>query len=184
MADASDSNFGGADGGGTVDPTNGSDDGRSLNSAAINGEPGSPTNPLAFKRGRGRPRKDGSAAGSTNASGATGPEQSAGKVGGKKSTQLDVELFAKQLQGGHMLVATLTKNPIWMIDGDEAKMLAKALLDVMAQHSISIDPKNLAYIKLLGAILMIHGGRLLAMQMKAAKEKKAEADRTVDMPVM
>lgn len=172
MADANAANFGGADGGDTVDIGSPTDDGRDLSGAAGNGEPGSPSDPLAHvKRGRGRPRKDASS------SGTTGGGQQAGKSGGTKAKPLDVTLFAAQLMGAHQMIALVTKNPIWIISEKEASALAKALVDVMAYHSIDINPATLAYVKLIGAIAMIHGSRFMMLQ----KQKRDEAARTVDM---
>lgn len=76
------------------------------------------------------------------------------------------------------MLALITKNPVWMITEKEAQTLAKALIDVMAFHSIDINPATLAYVKLLGAIAMIHGSRFMGMQ----KKKRDEAARTVEMP--
>lgn len=80
------------------------------------------------------------------------------------------------------MLALITKNPIWNITEKEATSLASALLDVMAYHQISINPATLAYIKLIGAIAAIHGSRVMVIQMAAAKAKREEAARTVDMP--
>lgn len=172
MADESTGNFGGADGGDTVDVGGNPGDGRDLNGAANNGEPGSPSNPAAFKRGRGRPPGSGR---KSAESGGNGEQE--GKIGGKKSTKLDVEVFATQLVGAHKMLALVTKNALWIISEKEALALATAMLDVMKYHAINIDPANLAYLKLMGVILMVHGTRLFTiMQMK-----KKEAERTVDM---
>jgi hypothetical protein len=75
------------------------------------------------------------------------------------------------------MLALVTKNALWIISEKEALALATAMLDVMKYHAINIDPANLAYLKLMGVILMVHGTRLFTiMQMK-----KKEAERTVDM---
>ena len=169
MDDTNGSNFGNADGGGTVD---GGDSDRDLGRAASNGEPGSPRNPAEFKRGRGRPRKDGSSAGS-DSPGASSAGQSTAKSTGKGGAKLDVDLFAKQLVGWHAMLALATKNPIWIISEGEAKSLASALKDVMMMHSINIDPRTLAYVKLLGVIAMLYGPKFFYLAQEAKQRRDA-----------
>lgn len=89
---------------------------------------------------------------------------------------MDVTLFATQLQAAHGMLALWTKNPLLAITEKEAQALAKALIDVMAFHSIEINPATLAYVKLIGAIAMIYGSRFLMMQ----KMKRDEAARTFE----
>lgn len=140
------------------------------------GTPDSPRNPAAaIKRGRGRPRKDGSAG-----SAAAGHEgKGSGEKVGKKPTKLDLDLFAKQLVGWHAMAARFFKNPLLEISQDEAVTLAAALKDIMALHSINVSPSTLAYIKFVGAIGMIYGPRIALMQAAKSAAKK-EAQNTFD----
>lgn len=80
------------------------------------------------------------------------------------------------------MLALITKNPIWNINEKESMALAVALLDVMAHHQININPATLSYLKLIGAVVAVHGSRVMVIQMAQKKAKQDEKERTVDMP--
>lgn len=124
------------------------------------------------KRGRGRPRKhaDAGTGGETRAE--SGEKQ-------KRPSKLDLDLFASQLQGFHLMAAQLLKNPLLEITDKEAKQLASALKDIMAVHSINVSPSTLAYAKLIGAVGMIYGPRVAMMTAAKAAERKAKENATV-----
>lgn len=141
------------------------------------GTPDNPRDPAAAtgKRGRGRPRKDGGTASSTSGHQGTG----SGEKVGKKPTKLDVDLFARQLKGWHLMAAQFFKNPLLAIEDGEALSLAAALKDVMALHSINVSPSTLAYLKLIGAVGMIYGPRV-GLMMAAMKAEKAQKKNVFD----
>lgn len=135
------------------------------------GTPGNPRNPAAsVKRGRGRPRLDGSSGPRSDSGSEKGTGGSQGKP--KGGAKLDVDLFATQLVGVHKMLAAVTKNPLLEISEKEAKSLAESLKNVMLYHSINISPSTMAYIQLLGVCFAVYGPRV-AMILAA---KKAERD--------
>lgn len=142
------------------------------------GTPDNPRDPgAAVKRGRGRPRKDGS----LGADSGTGHEKGtrSGESGPKKSTQLDIKLFGSQLVGFHLIVAKLTKNPLFEISQNEGESLAQAIKDVMVFHHINISPSTIAYIKLIGALIAVYAPRV-ALTMAAMKAQRESNLNTVD----
>lgn len=142
------------------------------------GTPGSPRDPaVAVKRGRGRPRKDGSDGADRNNASEKGSGTGQAKSQGRKA--LDVDLFASQLVGVHKMLAAITKNPLWEISDKEAKTLAEALKNIMAFHSINIAPQYLAYFQLMAAVATIYGPRL-ALVMAANKAEREAKRNTFD----
>lgn len=136
------------------------------------GTPGNPRDPAAsVKRGRGRPRKDGS--NGTDAGTRSNGNPSGGESFGKKPTKLDVELFATQIVGAHAILANLTKNPLLNISQKEAESLALAIKNLLVFHKISLSPSTVAYIQFIGACLAIYGPRLMII----VAAKKAQKDQ-------
>jgi hypothetical protein len=125
----------------------------------------------APKRGRGRPRKDG---GPGNGSGQK-PSGSAAPAKAKP-TPLDVDGFALQLVGVHLMAAALFKAPELAIGEKEAKQLAQALKNIAAQYSVTISPKAMAFTQLLAAGAMIYGPRFAAIGMRRKKEAHAKRE--------
>ena len=137
------------------------------------------------KRGRGRPRKDGTGGTPGNDSTKSGQESGAKSGPQKSAANLDVEIFATQLMGFHMILVKLTKNPIWEISKDEAIKLAKSVKEVMALHQIKIPAKYMVYGNLFAVGMAIYGPRLaiLAMQQKAASDAAKNTFNTDGTPV-
>lgn len=166
---------------------NGDDVGGSGNGASGSDAGIDPTTLVAAdapKRGRGRPRKDGS----TNAGGGETAQggKSGGQTGGQSSSSnLDVEIFATQLQGFHAILAKLSKNDLWNITKDEAVKLAKSIKEVMKLHKITIPSKYMVYGNLFAVSMAIYGPRLaiMAIQQKAKKDADANTFNTDGSPV-
>lgn len=165
-----------SDGAAIPDNTNVIDDGTAINVPVSDGDgsAGNPRDPVAaVKRGRGRPRKDGSNGTDTGTGGEKTSSGSQAKP--KGGAKLDVDVFTTQLIGAHKILAAFTKNPMWEISDKEARTLAESLKNIMQYHSISIDPKKLVWIQFAFVVLGIYGPRLGIML--AAKKAEREANK-------
>lgn len=114
-------------------------------------------------RGRGRPP------GSGTKSTAEKPKKSAGKKAE------DIDAFAKQLQGIHVMIAMVSGVKEMAIDAQEAKMLANGINAVAEEYGLEMDGKTGAAFQLLGAAALIYGPRALAVNARVRKEKKEAA---------
>lgn len=130
------------------------------------------TSPAApTKRGRGRPPKNGG-----EKTTAAKPQKTAGKKAA------DVDAFAKQLCGIHMLAAMATGLPELQISEPEGAMLAKGISAVCEEYGLSVDGKTGAALQLFGAAAMVYVPRYFAINAKMQAAKKArEAEQAVDI---
>lgn len=101
--------------------------------------------PIPKKRGR-QPYPRDDAGNIIRPDGSTGP---APKSGGTKSPQLGVGFtlnnrprVREQIQGIHTAVATLTKQPVFMLSNQEADSLTNALCDVLDFHKINLTQSS------------------------------------------
>lgn len=186
-----DGNVGGAAIHDATDPANGvygGNAGDSVDSTSTGGpaDPNAPANPLdAVKRGRGRPRKDGSTGGA-NSSGPRGESEGA-KTGRPAGAKLDLGVFATQIYGAHVMFAMVTKCPEFVISEDAAKKLAISLQAVMAQYKITINPKAMAFAQLLATAAAIYGPIMIKIAVRKKNEKAAKEQGTFNVdgsPVM
>lgn len=150
--------------GGVIDGTEPSDGGSA--DTSISGA--NPADGIPVKRGRGRPRKDGGAGSSGSASGDGGRKESPRASGPKAS--LDVDLFAQQLVGMHMIAAKLLNAPELMIGPDEAKNLAKAIQNIMKHYSINVSPKTIAMMQFMGVAAAIYAPRAIMIANRKGHE--------------
>ncbi len=108
---------------------------------------------------RGRPRKNpetlnAESVGNAGASSSSGPKKRSGKMSGEQIGNL-----AKQLQGIHMIAATITNLPEVMLHEKEAEMLAGSIANMASQYDLSLDGKTGAAIQLLATAAMIYTPR-------------------------
>lgn len=88
-------------------------------------------------------------------SGKTDPNKSSAPKKSASRKAEDLEGFAKQLQGIHVLISMATGLPEIQIGPDESKMLAKAIGAVTEEYGLSLDGKTGAAIQLFGAAAMV-----------------------------
>lgn len=160
--------------GGIVD---GDSDGANGNLAPDNGA-ADPAAGIAPKRGRGRPRKSDTGTLNGNA------ERNARSTGTPKAAQLDLDSLAMQLIAGHAIAAKLMKAPELMIGQDEAKSLAKAIKQILAQYPVNISPKAMAFYQLMAAASVIYVPRMVGIAARKAKEASAKKQAQNMMPVI
>lgn len=170
------------------DIANGVDGNAAANSVANEhavGSDGGAVDPSSFVRtGRGRHPKDcicercnaKRTGGGFSTTANAGQKSGAGKTGAAAKV-LDVDTLAMQLVGVHKMLAMFAKNPLLEITQDEAKKLATASKQVMALHSINLNPSTVAYLQLLGVCVAIYGPRfaIYQQQLKIQREQQKQA---------
>lgn len=117
------------------------------------------------------------AGGEKNAKKESGTKKTAS--GPRKSyTQADMGQMAKQLQGLHLMAATLTQLGELQISDGEAVALAGAIVNISEQYELSIDGKTGALIQLVGTAAMIYAPRFLAVNQRIKAAKAARNSET------
>lgn len=89
-----------------------------------------------------------------------------------------------QLVAGHAIAAKLMKAPELMIGPDEAKTLAKAIKQILAQYPVNISPKAMAFYQLMAAASVVYVPRMIGIAARKAKEATARKQAAVSMPVV
>lgn len=89
-----------------------------------------------------------------------------------------------QLIAGHAIAAKVMRAPELMIGPDEAKTLAKAVKQILAQYPVNISPKAMAFYQLLAAASVVYVPRLIAIAGRKTKEANAKKERQNMMPVV
>lgn len=127
-------------------------------------DPGDGTSP---KRGRGRPK----------GSGGKSPAPQA-------SNQLSVNGLESILLSTHMLLATVAKQPAFVIDATEAKALATAIKAVQDQYPVTkIDAKIAVLIQLGATVGMVYGPRIVAIKFARAANNAVTIPAAAPAPV-
>jgi hypothetical protein len=97
----------------------------------------------------------------------------------RRKAAIDKESLAKQLQGLHMMAATITQLPFVQINEQEAAMLADAIENVSREYDLALDGKTGAFIQLAAVAAIVYGPRLVHYQ-KLKKQAQREEPVTVD----
>jgi hypothetical protein len=116
------------------------------------------------KRGRGRPPGSKSGGGPT--------KRNAGKS--------DAAALARQIVGGHVLASMFTGIPELIVNEQEARMLADALIAVAEEYGFALGGKTGATLQLLSALGMVYGTRVFAI---AARIQKQQQEANAPGPV-
>ena len=101
---------------------------------------------------------------------------------GRKPTASDdkasVSAIAKSLVGIHGILATITKEELWIISDDEGKTLAVPLVDILGEFDLKPDPRLVKAYHAAQALAIVYGPRLYFMAQKRAQSKpKVEHSR-------
>lgn len=102
---------------------------------------------------------------------------------GKAAQKLDLTQFTSQIVGAHKILALVMKNPLWLITEEEARKLAIAVQDVMAFHSINVNPQVLAYVKLAVVVVSIYAPKFLMVMAQAKQQQKRGPIPDSQMPM-
>ena len=117
----------------------------------------------APKRRRGRPPKNPTLnaenPGGTSGTASSGPKKRQTKMSGEQIGNL-----AKQIQGIHLIAATLTNLPEVALHDSEAELLANSVANMAAQYDLRLDGKTGAAIQLLATAAMIYTPRYFAIR--------------------
>ena len=71
----------------------------------------------------------------------------------------------------------------WNISEDEAKSIARAIIEVQEQYSVSLDPKTQAWINLAFILAAAYGPRIMVTYQQAKKPKpKPDAEKQPEKP--
>ena len=132
-----------------------------IDPSAIGGETGGDDRP-AEKRGRGRPRKEGS-----------------GKAKEKREdvavkAPLDFSNFGAILFSIHEMLAAVTSLPEMRINEDESKRLGEAAANVAKLYDMRVNQKALAWTQLSVCAIMVYGPRIYMIADRKKAERKAE----------
>lgn len=124
------------------------------------------------KRGRGRPRKDGSSGGSSSGN-ASGSGDNRTKAGNKRrsrkaenSAALDVGTISLVLTFISGAVAARAKEPTLKLDDAEAAQVAQATANVAAFYDIPVSPVTQAWLALGMTVGSIYAGKIAAIKMR------------------
>ncbi len=100
------------------------------------------------------------------------------------SVKVDAAGFARQLVGVHAILASVTGNPIWQINDNEAAQLAASIEGIAAQYDLEVNPKVAATINFAFVAATIYGPRIYLMremakqaQPKPVKQQNENAPR-------
>lgn len=131
----------------------------------------------AIKRKRGRPPGSGNKSRGANV-GAENRVESGSERTAAKRTPLAVDQLAKQIEGGHKLLALFLKKPLgdeaaslFEVSPDESKQLAQAAKNLASHYNITVSPVVMAWIQLGATASAIYGPRVAIL----VAMKKAEA---------
>lgn len=137
-------------------------------------ESGQDPNSTAKPRRRGRPP---GSKNKVNTAG-TGPSEtpSAGRVA------LDVKQLAQKVQGLHAVAATLTGQPILMLQDSEAIVMAQAISDVAQHYNLDFGGPRAAVINLIAVMGMTYFPRVIAMRtQQATRQPPPQAARPTNV---
>lgn len=111
----------------------------------------------------------------------------------QKGSKLDIDAFARQLQGAHVIAFTLLSGPLGpevaqhiLIDEKQAKELARTIGELLQHYSISIDPKTqaiLAFVFTAGIIYLPKLGKIAQASRARAAQKPAQHTSPAPMPM-
>lgn len=109
------------------------------------------------------------------------------KAKGAERLALDPKELAPQIQGLHVMLATLTGQPVFQISEIEAKMLAGNIANVAQHFDITATSKSMAIVGLVAVAGMIYIPRVASIRRKPrsapAPVMPAMPDQVVEPPV-
>ena len=101
------------------------------------------------------------------------------KRASKKSAKLSAPKLARQIQGLHLIAATVV-GPEITIDETEAEMLSEAIVNLAEEYDIIPTGKGAAWAGMIAACAMVYGPRIPAL-IKAVKGMKKPKGQVVQM---
>ena len=107
---------------------------------------------LTPKRGRGRPPKT-----------ETVGSETVKKPVKRKASVNSVDNLSKQIEGLHIIAASMTGIKELIISTTESSMLASSIITVCDEYSLSIDGKTGAAMQLLATAAMIYAPRIISI---------------------
>lgn len=142
-----------------------------------------------IKRGRGRPRKDGSAPRSTKAKTRTVRESPHAAVprrvpiaaASTEAPTLDAVAIARQLSGLHAVGAFVAHCPDIALDDAEALEFAHSVELVLHEYSIPMSGKLIALLGLFGTAAAIYIPRIILIR-KRIETARSDQARTINVP--
>lgn len=113
---------------------------------------------------------------------------SSNKTKGAERLALDPKELAPQIQGLHVMLATLTGQPVFEISEIEAKMLAGNIANVAQHFDITATSKSMAIVGLVAVAGMIYIPRVAAIRRGRPKSVQSPVmpsmpDQVVEPPV-
>ena len=92
----------------------------------------------------------------------------------KQVLEYDAESLAKQIKGGHFLIASVSGLPELIVDDKESKELAEAVIIFSREYDFTPDPKIMAIIQLAATMGFVYVPRVFAIaaRMRAAKQSR------------
>ena len=126
------------------------------------------------KKRRGRPPKNSALEEQSTASGEAKPKRAYTKKSERVTFDSDsTRKLAKQLEGIHLMVASITKLNEICISDTEAMMLAGSLQTMSAEYNLSLDGKTGAAIQLIATAAMIYVPRAIVINNKIKHAQNA-----------
>ncbi len=113
---------------------------------------------------------------------------SSNKKAGTEGLALDAKELAPQIQGLHVMLATMTGQPVFQLSDIEAKMLASNIANVSQHYNITASSKSMAIVGLIAVCGMIYLPRVASVK-RAARPVPTQAampsmpDQAMETPV-
>ncbi len=98
-----------------------------------------------------------------------------------KAEKGDIAGFARQLVGVHAILASVTGNPIWQINDNEAAQLAASIEGIAAQYDLEVNPKIAATLNFVFVTATIYGPRIYLMR-EMAKQTQPKPVKQQNVP--
>lgn len=93
-----------------------------------------------------------------------GRKPGSGKKASPESLALDPKELAPQIQGLHVMLATMTGQPVFQLSDIESKMLASNIANVSQHFNITASSKSMAIVGLIAVCGMIYLPRVAAVK--------------------
>lgn len=139
-------------------------------------DPASIADAPVVKRGPGRPRKDGSD--SNSGTGGIAGSNSKSKRKGNNSLSDNVASLSGILLILHLGIATRFDVPELILEDDDANALSNAIIPVLDQFDVKIDPKFAAIAGLVMVSAQVYGPKLVLIKMRKDEQREKNANAT------
>lgn len=98
-------------------------------------------------------------------------ERPASKAAQARSVALDAKVLAPQIQGLHFMFATLSGQPLFIVNENEAVMMAQAIVEVASHYDVEFNSPAMSWAKLIAVLGMIYGPKIMAIRLVLIQQR-------------